>query len=185
MASTLIHAFVLLVLLPAWLLVGLGDWWCHRRTRIEDTAGPRESALHLALAGEAAVAVLPALFFEINALILVVIVVAFVAHELTTTLDFHIATPARSITPLEMRLHDYLTAIPFASMLLIFATHTEQALAIFGAGSENADWGLRWKSPQLPLSYLVVWLLAAGCLNITPFLEEFLRCLRVSYAKKE
>ena len=32
--------------MPLWLGAGLADWYLHRRTRIEDTAGPRESALH-------------------------------------------------------------------------------------------------------------------------------------------
>jgi hypothetical protein len=32
--------------MPPWLGAGLADWYLHRRTRIEQTAGPRESALH-------------------------------------------------------------------------------------------------------------------------------------------
>jgi hypothetical protein len=32
--------------MPLWLGAGLADWYLHRRTRIEQTAGPRESALH-------------------------------------------------------------------------------------------------------------------------------------------
>ena len=32
--------------MPLWLGAGLADWYLHRRTRIEDTAGPKESALH-------------------------------------------------------------------------------------------------------------------------------------------
>ena len=32
--------------MPLWLGAGLADWHLHRRTRIQDTAGPRESALH-------------------------------------------------------------------------------------------------------------------------------------------
>jgi hypothetical protein len=32
--------------MPLWLGAGLADWYLHRRTRIEDTAGPRESALY-------------------------------------------------------------------------------------------------------------------------------------------
>jgi len=32
--------------MPLWLGAGLADWYLHRRSRIEQTAGPRESALH-------------------------------------------------------------------------------------------------------------------------------------------
>ncbi len=33
--------------LPLWLAAGLADWFCHRATRIEITAGPKESVFHL------------------------------------------------------------------------------------------------------------------------------------------
>lgn len=47
------------------------------------------------------VAVLPALFFEINALLLAVIVAAFIAHELTASWDVAYAVPRREVTPTE------------------------------------------------------------------------------------
>jgi hypothetical protein len=34
--------------MPLWVGAGLADWYLHRRTRIEETAGPRESAPALA-----------------------------------------------------------------------------------------------------------------------------------------
>jgi hypothetical protein len=34
--------------MPLWLGAGLADWYLHRCTRIEETAGPRESARHKA-----------------------------------------------------------------------------------------------------------------------------------------
>lgn len=184
MDTTITYGFILLVLLPAWLLVGLGDWYCHRTSRIEVTAGTRESAMHLALSLEAAVGVLSALFFEINALILCVMIVAFVAHEITTTVDFHVADPRRNITPAEMRIHDYLTAIPFAALCLILMTHTDQLLAIVGEGQEEADWHVRWKSTPLPASYLVGWNIAAVLLNIGPYTEELIRCMRAARKRR-
>ena len=38
--------FLLLFVLPLWLIAGLADWDRHRRTRIEHTAGTRESIIH-------------------------------------------------------------------------------------------------------------------------------------------
>jgi hypothetical protein len=32
--------------MPLWLGAGLADWYRHRQTRIEDTAGARESMIH-------------------------------------------------------------------------------------------------------------------------------------------
>ncbi len=180
MDKTIIYGFILLVLLPAWLLLGVADWYCHRKSHIESTSGARESALHLALACEAATGALSAMFFEINALVLCVMAAAFVVHEITTGVDFHIAAPERRITPVEMRIHDYLTAIPFAVLCLVMMTHTGQLLAIVGLGNEPADWALRWKSTPLPTSYLVAWIAASFVLYVVPFTEEFIRCLRAA-----
>ena len=35
--------------MPLWLGAGVADWWCHRRTDIEHTAGPAESAIDVAM----------------------------------------------------------------------------------------------------------------------------------------
>lgn len=172
-----VHAFILLVLLPLWLLTGLTDWYCHRKAKIEDTAGPRESVLHLALSGCAAAAILPALLLDIDALVLAVMLAAFVVHELVTNMDVRLALPARAFTPLEQRVHDALTAIPFAALCLVLATHVDQALAMFGLGPGRADWSLRLKDPPLPLGYILGWNAAALALNVAPFTEELLRCL--------
>jgi hypothetical protein len=45
----------------------LADWYLYRRTRIEQTAGPRESALHSLMSTETGVPVLLGLLFEVNA----------------------------------------------------------------------------------------------------------------------
>jgi hypothetical protein len=178
MDTTLVHTFILIVLLPAWLIVGLIDWWCHRVSRIEDTAGPRESILHLVLSGEAAAAILPALLLEINAAIIALMIVMLVVHEITSNIDLHIATPVRAFTTAELHVHNFLTAIPFAGVLLVMATHSEQSAALFGVGDASADFSLRWKDPPLPLGYLIGWLSAAVLFNIVPFTEELLRGLR-------
>jgi hypothetical protein len=184
MATDLIHGFILLVLLPVWLGVGLVDWNCHRKAGVEASPGPKESLLHLALSGEAAVAVLAGILFDINALVLAVMIGAFVLHEITTNIDVHIAYPARAITTTEMRAHDYLTAIPFAALCLVLATHSGQALALLGLGAEAPDWGLRWKTPSLPWGYILGWNAAALLFNILPYSEELLRGLRAQRATK-
>jgi hypothetical protein len=35
--------------MPVWLGAGVADWWCHRRTDIEHTAGTGESVIHAAM----------------------------------------------------------------------------------------------------------------------------------------
>jgi len=48
--------------MPLWLCAGLADWYLHRRTHVEDTAGARESALRSLLFAETGVPVLLGLF---------------------------------------------------------------------------------------------------------------------------
>jgi hypothetical protein len=178
MSTASINAFILLVLLPAWLAVGLMDWHWHRRSRIELNSGPKESALHLALSGVAGFAVLSALLLEIDAAVLIVLIAAFIFHEVVTTLDIKHAFSMRVISPAEQRTHDFMTAIPFAALCLTTMTHTHQAAAILGLERTPGDWELRWKDPALPLSYLLSWVAAAFLLNVLPFAEELFRGLR-------
>lgn len=51
---------------PLWLGAGLADWHKHKRTRIETTAGARESAIHALMMCEAGVPVMLGLFCEIS-----------------------------------------------------------------------------------------------------------------------
>jgi hypothetical protein len=169
-------------LLPLWLVFGFADWVCHRRSVIAKTSGWRESALHLLLVAEAACAALPLLFFEINALILGISLVAYLAHELTTNVDVGFADPRRMINATEQRVHDYLTAIPFGILLMLAVTYSGQFAALFGFGNEAADFSLRWKTEPLPLWYLIGWLVLSP-INAVLYLEEFIRCLRARRAQ--
>jgi purine-cytosine permease-like protein len=61
---------LLYFVLPAWIAVGLADWFCHRASRIHETAEPIESAFHLVGLTQIGVPVLCGLFLETNALII-------------------------------------------------------------------------------------------------------------------
>ena len=67
-------------LLPMWMAVALLDWWHHRRARIEETAGTRESLIHCLMLAEGGLPLLLALFLEVNAPLLALMAVAFLAH---------------------------------------------------------------------------------------------------------
>jgi hypothetical protein len=165
------------LLLPMWLIFGVSDWWRHKTTFIESTSGWRESVLHVLLIGQAGLAALAGLFFEINALILTIAILMYLTHELTTNIDVHYASHRRLITSGEQRVHDYLTAIPFAALVAICITNPGQFAALFGTGTEAADFSLRWKSNPLPTWYLVTWMLVSP-INAFLYVEEFIRCLR-------
>lgn len=65
-ANSILPAILLWVVLPFWLLAGLGDYFCHRRTRIEETSGAPESKLHIAQFVQIVVPTLMGLFLRIN-----------------------------------------------------------------------------------------------------------------------
>jgi hypothetical protein len=73
--------------LPVWASAGLADWACHRRTDIEHTAGPTESAIHALMMAEGGVPTVLGLFCEINAGVLAATYGALALHELTAIWD--------------------------------------------------------------------------------------------------
>src|SRR3954454_23166931 len=85
-------------ILPLWLAAGFADYLCHRATHIETTSGAKESLLHLLQFAEMGVPILAAMLLEINALIILLMIVCFVLHEATAMWDLSYATGKREIT---------------------------------------------------------------------------------------
>src|SRR4051812_23702908 len=105
---TLEHAIWMVLgagVLPLWLAAGAADWACHRRTHIELTSGARESALHVLLHLLIAAPVLLAFWFEINATLLVLMVVSVLAHTVVAWRDTAFSQPRRHIAPFEQLVH--------------------------------------------------------------------------------
>lgn len=170
--------YLLYVVMPIWLLAGIADYFCHRASDIAHTSGWRESLIHVAMLVQAGTPVLLGLFLEINASVIAVMVVAFVAHELTAHADLAFAWRRREVRPAEQHVHNYLVVIPFMAMSFAMLLHWPQALALVGAGPEAADWALRWKHQPLPAAYIAAVLAAILALEILPYGEELVRGLR-------
>ena len=79
--------YMLYFLLPLWIIPGLMDWWCHRRTRIKATSGTTESLIHLLMMAEIAIPITMGLLLEINALAISIMIAAFFVHEATAFWD--------------------------------------------------------------------------------------------------
>lgn len=169
--------YLLYVVLPLWLVVGIADWLCHRATHIETTGGAKESLIHLLMLAEVGVGVLLGLFLEINALVIAVMVICFVAHEFTAHWDLRYAAPRRRITPIEQHVHNYLGALPFMSLSFIMVLHWPQALSLLGLGPEPADLSVRLKSAPLPVAYIVTLIGIIALFEVLPYLEEVWRGL--------
>ncbi|PJI37376.1 hypothetical protein [Ferrovibrio sp.] len=170
--------YLLFVILPLWVLVAAADYLCHRASAIERTSGLSETALHFLLLAEAGAAVLAGLFLEINALVLLFMLLALIAHELTAYWDVAYTWTRREITPLEQRVHDYLGVIPFMAFSFVLVLHWDAAALLFTTPADAANWTIALKEEPLPVVYIVMLLAAILLLDLLPYLEELLRDLR-------
>lgn len=162
------------VVLPLWVLAGFLDYLCHRRSHIEQASGPWESLVHWLMLAEVGIPLGLAVFFRINALVLGLMLVCFVAHELTGYFDLKLALATRRVTVFEHQVHSALEILPLTAILLMMALHWPQTQALFGTGPESADFSLgpkqmpRWGEIAPPLAAFLI-------LSLFPYGEELWR----------
>ncbi len=171
------RAYLVYFVLPLWIAAGICDWFCHRHARIEANAGPKESLIHLALMGEAGIAVLAGLFFDVNALILLIMLGAWAVHEVTAMWDLVYANDHRVVDAIEQKVHDYLGIVPLLALSLVLIIHWPVFLALLGLGDAAADWSLRPRMLDVAPAYLWT-LIATMALNVLFYVEELMRGLR-------
>jgi len=107
--------------LPLWLAAGFADYLCHRAAHIERTSGWKESLLHLLQFGEMALPILAALFLEINAGVVLLMIVCLLLHEATAYWDVSYATSTRKVAPVEQHVHSFLEILPLTDRALLGA----------------------------------------------------------------
>ncbi|MDU5779269.1 MAG: hypothetical protein E6Z83_00520 [Pantoea sp.] len=73
---------LLYFVLPVWLIAGFADWICHRATDIETTTGLKETYIHILMFLEMSIPLLSALFLDVNALVILSMIVFFSAMRL-------------------------------------------------------------------------------------------------------
>ena len=161
--------FIGYFVLPVWLAGGFLDYVWHRRTRIETTTGLSESLMHTLMMVEAGPAVFGALFLEVNAGVIAMIVSAAVVHEATAIWDVFYTSPRRTILPAEQHIHSFLEMVPFCVASAAVCIHWNQARALVGRGPEQPDFEIRLRRPAIWLAIHVddyEWVHASG--RITP-----------------
>jgi hypothetical protein len=174
--------YLMYALTPAWLLPGIADYVMHRRTRIAETSGLRESAIHSLMMAEIAVPVTLALLCEVNPLLLTVAGAALSAHEATAIWDVRTAVDGgREVRPAEQHIHSFLESLPFMAASALLCLHWDQVerAARRDPGDREA-WRLRLRRARLPGSYLAA--VGAGITTLValPYAEELWRCARGS-----
>jgi hypothetical protein len=165
--------------MPLWLGAGLADWYRHRQTHIETTAGPRESAIHLLMMTETGVPVTLGLFFEVNAGVLLTSFAALGLHSATAYWDQTYAEQRRRVTPIEQHLHSLLEVVPLMATGFLTALHWDQARTLVGKDRHKRRFALRLKRRDpLPTSTKIGLLAALAVFGALPYGEELWRCWR-------
>jgi hypothetical protein len=181
-AAELTRNTMMYFVLPLWLVAGFADYLCHRAADIEHTTGWEESILHLLQFGEMAIPVLAALFLEINALVIIVMIICFLLHEATAIWDVSYAAARRQIPPIEQHVHSFLEMLPLTGLLMVVILHWDQFIALFGRGTPRFD--ITLKQPPLPWLYTASILSAVLIFEVLPYGEEFIRGLRAKRVAK-
>ncbi|MEU4348058.1 diguanylate cyclase [Streptomyces sp. NPDC023838] len=176
--------FLLYGVLPLWVVPGVADWWMHRRTRIEETSGARESAVHALMMTEAGVPVAVGLLAKINPLVLSVMGGAAVAHGATALYDVSFATGRREVRPVEQHIHSFLEVLPLTAMAFVACLHPEAVRATLRGGPGPDDWKLLPKERPLPARYLAALAATISVGVALPYAEEMKRCLRARRTRR-
>jgi hypothetical protein len=183
--AVLVTGYLMYFILPLWIAAGISDYLLHRRTQIEYTSGTKESLLHLLQLSEAGLPVLLGLLLDINALVILIMLVGLVAHEATALWDLKYAVTRRYVAPLEQHVHSFLELLPLMGVSFVTILYWDQFLALFGLGQGPARFELRLKDPPLPLGYLLALFSAIVVCIVLPFAEELWRCLTISRRRAE
>ena len=167
------RSFFLFVALPAWLGPGLLDWWCHRRTHIEEpgNGGPKESLVHSAMFAEAGIPLLLAVALEMNPLLITLMTSAAAVHEATAILDVRVAFESdRHVSQFEQHVHSFLEVMPFWIVPLMVLLHEPP----------TKRWSLTRRSSALSKRDIALIVGGVALLGALPYSEELVRCLRRS-----
>ncbi|GAB7029627.1 diguanylate cyclase [Streptomyces sp. NPDC021749] len=176
--------FLLYGVLPLWLVPSVADWAMHRRTRIEDTTGVRESAVHALMLTEAGVPLAMGLLARINPLVLTVMGGAALAHAATALWDVSLADGERELHPVEQHIHSFLEVLPLTALAFLCTLHADQTRAALRGGRGPDDWKLRPKEKPLSARYLAGLGLGVGACVVLPYAEEMTRCVRAARRRR-
>ncbi|MET8943594.1 diguanylate cyclase [Streptomyces sp. NPDC004542] len=186
--------YLLYGLLPGWFVPGLADWAMHRpdwamhgRTRVEDTAGTKESLIHSLMTAEVGLPTALTLRYEVNPLLLTVQLGAAAVHEATALRDVREAVDSdREVKPVEQHIHSFLEALPFGGLSALMCLHADQVRSLVRGGRGDPDaWRPVPRRRPLSPGYPAAIGAAIGVCVLLPYGEELLRCRRAARAKRK
>lgn len=171
--EALLQNFLMYVVVPIWLAAGLADYLCHRASRIERTSGMPESLLHVLQFTLVGVPLLGVLFLEVNATVLLAMLIGLALHQATALWDVRYANATRYVSPTEQHIHGVLEMAPAVATAAIAILKWTDFLSLFGVG--HARFALELKQVPLPAWYLSAVMLGVLLFGLLPYGEELLR----------
>lgn len=179
--------YLLYGLLPSWFVPGLADWVMHRRTRIEDTAGTKESVIHSLMMAEVGIPIAATLRYEVNPALLAVQLGGAAVHEATALWDVRTAVDSgREVRPIEQHIHSFLESLPFGALASLMCLHADQVKSLLRGGRGDPDaWRLVPRRRPLSRAYLAGVGVAIGTCVLLPYGEELVRCRRAARREKK
>jgi len=170
--------YITYAVFPAWTAAGFLDWIWHRQTNIETTSGTEESITHLLMMAEGGLPIVLALFMEINAGVIALILGGWILHQLTVYWDLAYTAPRRVIYPREQQTHLFMQTVPFDILVMLACLHPEQFKSLFGVGKEKPHFKLTFKKPGMPPLRALLILGSMAAFAGLPHVEELWRCWR-------
>ena len=178
LAQQTTRRYVTYAMFPAWTTAGFLDWVWHKQTKIETTSGTEESLTHLLMMTEAGLPIVLALFLEINAGVIALMICGWLLHQATVYWDLAYTAPRRPLYTREQMTHLFMQTVPFDILAVLACLHPGQFKALLGMGKEQPRFELRLQKPGMsPLGAAVI-LGAMAAFSGLPHLEEFWRCWR-------
>jgi hypothetical protein len=92
---------------------------------------------------------------------------AFLAHEVITQLDLRWAITKRPSLAAEQHVHSFLTAVPFATLILVWLI-----------SARDFSFALKLRSDPVPWPLIAAILASMTVFGAIPYWEEFWRCLK-------
>ncbi|MCD9877170.1 diguanylate cyclase [Streptomyces guryensis] len=185
-------------LLPGWIVPGLADRVMHRRSRIEDTAGSKESLIlphclegaggaPTSMMTEVGIPIALILRHEVNPLLLTVQLGGAAVHEAAPLWDVRTAVESdREITPLEQHIHSFLEALPYGALSALMCLHADQVKSLLRGGRSGGDaWRPGPRRRPLSLGCLADIAAAIAACVVLPHGEELVRCVRAGRRDKK
>jgi hypothetical protein len=175
-AVELLLTILMYGVVPLWAAAGTADYLCHRASRIEETSGPKESMMHLLELIEAGGPLLAVLFLEVNAGVLLFMMLGLVVHQATAVWDVRYANQTREVSPAEQHVHGVMEMLPLMAVVVVAVIHWPALLSLLGYG--HVSYAIELKKPPLPSWYLASVLAAAAGVGLL-YVEELARTLQV------